>query len=155
MFSPVPAHPHTQSSAVQWKWEQLLFQSPPWCAGRYLRRCWLVPRPPQTVTNTHRIQKTGISVNPKSELTSWIKPNRSSHEHKSHVGHCIILVTSCCTVLWSSHLQCAVFTPLQELHESIHDTSSGNDLIYGRVGLCTEEENSLSLNVTWFKGLQV
>lgn len=67
-FLPAPGRPRTQSSAVQWKWEQLPFQSPPWCAGRYLRQCWLVPRLPQTVGSTSVIHKNGISVNLQCEI---------------------------------------------------------------------------------------
>lgn len=61
-LSPAPARPRTQSWAVQWKWEQLPFQSPPWCAGRFQRRCWSEPTQLQTEadTSTHGLNAGGL-----------------------------------------------------------------------------------------------
>lgn len=42
-----------------------------------------------------------------------------------------------------SHLQGAVIAPLQKLYKPTHDPGCGDDLINGRVWLCTVAEMSL------------
>lgn len=151
-YLPVLVRLQNLSWASLWKWTQLLPGSPPESDGMYLMRCWSTPMQPQTKT-IHKIyigHSGCIWMAKKKNHTQYLifiisagrvhkkqencKKNKAASSLPSLVGSCTPALLQRHNE--ETHLQCAVFSSLQELNKAIHDPCSGNDFINGWVGFC-------------------
>jgi len=83
--------------------------------------------------------KCAVSKRSKKQTHKQVRTGRA-HQLTRKKQNKTMLPHASCTIRSEVYLQCAVFSPLQELNKTLHHPLSGNDFINRWVGLCMERK---------------